>query len=123
MSQSYITALIILGFIALSLLIIALIYTIIAARRKNILMKKTDYLIEDLTYKSEMLNSTVETVSKVANYVDMFEVVARKNIKSSAKLLARNKDDIYKILDRMKKIAMGETEINKKSSSKKKEGK
>lgn len=122
MSQSYITALIVLGFIALSLLIIALIYTIISARRKNILMKKADYLIEDLTYKSEMLNSTVETVAKVANYVDMFEVVARKNIKSSAKLIARNKDDIYKIMDRIKKIAMGETN-DKKQTPKKKEDK
>lgn len=81
-------------------------------------MKKTDYLIEDLTYKSEMLNSTVETVSKLANYVDMFEVVARKNIKSSAKLVARNKDDIYKILDRLKKIAMGENQQSKQSKKK-----
>lgn len=121
MNQSYITALIVLGFIALSLLIIALIYAIIVARRKNILLKKTDYLVEDLTYKSEMLNSTVETVSKISNYVDMFEVVARKNIKSSAKLIARNKDDIYKIIDRIKKLAMGETSHKKPSKKSKKE--
>lgn len=121
MSEKYITGLIVLGFIALSLSIIALFYIIASNRRRNMLYKKADYLIEDLTYKSEILNTTVETVAKIANYVDVFEVVVRKNIKSSVRLFARNRDDIYKVLDRLKKVAMGET--SKTSSERQKRSK
>lgn len=117
MNNSLITALLIVGLIAVILSSIALLYTIVAVRRRGIMIKKLDYLIEDITYKSEMLNSTVETVSKVANYIDIFEVVARKNMKSAAKVVARNKEDIYKILDRVKKMAMG-PETNKPNSKK-----
>lgn len=116
MNTSLLTALLIVGLVALILSSIALLYTIVAVRRRGIMIKKMDYLIEDITYKSEMLNSTVETVSKVANYIDIFEVVARKNMKSAAKVVARNKEDIYKILDRVKKMAMGPDSKNNKNA-------
>ncbi len=112
-----ITALVIVSLIGIILIIIALLYGIAAIRRRAIMIKKLDYLIEDITYKSEMLNSSVETVAKIANYINVFEVVARKNIKSGAKLIARNKEDIYKILDRIRKIALGEEK--KKSKDRK----
>ena len=102
------TALVIVALIAASLSIIALLYIITASRRRAIFMRKADYLIEDITYKSETLNSTVETVAKIANYIDIFEVIARKNMKSAAKVVSRNKDDIYKIVNRIKKMAVGE---------------
>ena len=73
-----ITALVIVSLIGIILIIIALLYGIAAIRRRAIMIKKLDYLIEDITYKSEMLNSSVETVAKVSNYLDVFEVVARK---------------------------------------------
>lgn len=111
-----ITALIIVSLIGIILIIIALLYGIAATRRRAIMIKKLDYLIEDITYKSEMLNSSVETVSKIANYIDVFELVARKNIKSIAKLLARNKEDIYKILNRIKKMAVGDEVKGKKEN-------
>ena len=95
----------ILCLIAAFLGIIALLYIISAQRRRSITWKKIDYLVEDITYKSEMLNSTVETVSKISNYVDVFEVFARKNIKTVSKVIANNKDEIYKVLDKIKKIA------------------
>ena len=102
------TALVIISIIAVSLGIIAIFYIIAASRRRAIFMKKADYLIEDITYKAETLNPTVETIAKVSNYIDIFETVARKNIKSASKLISRNKDDLYKIADRIKKIAIGE---------------
>jgi uncharacterized protein YoxC len=111
-------SLIIILIIVASFGLIAILYSILVSRRKSILLKKTDYLIEDLTYKSETLNSTIETVAKIANYIDVFEVIARKNIRSGAKLISRNKEDIYKILDRLKKIAIG-PEKNKNSHKKK----
>lgn len=114
------TSLIIMSLIAVSLSIIAIFYIITASRRRAIFMKKADYLIEDITYKSETLNNTVETVAKIANYIDVFEVIARKNVKSAAKVVSRNKDDIYKIANRIKKIAIGEEE---KVKGKKKGGK
>ena len=103
-----VTALVIISIVAVSLSIIAIFYIVAASRRKAIFLKKADYLIEDFTYKSEMLSSTVETIAKMSNYVDIFEVVARKNMKSAAKVVSRNKDDIYKIVNRIKKMAVGE---------------
>ena len=104
------TTILIIGIIAILLSIIALFYAISSSRRKAIFMKKADYLIEDITYKSETLTSTIETVAKIANYVDVFEAVARKNMKSAVKVVSRNKDDVYKILNRIKKTAMGPEE-------------
>ena len=107
------TTLVIISIIAVSFSIIAIFY--ISASFK------IDYLIEDITYKSEMLNSTVETISKISNYVDAFELVTRKNMKSATKIISRNKDDIYKILNRIKLAAMGEAK--KKEQQSKKDGK
>ena len=114
------TALLILGIVTLPLAIIALFYLIAAFRRISIVMKKVDYLVEDVTYKSEMLNSTVETIAKVSNYVDAFEVVAQKNIKSLVKIIVRNKEDIYKISNRIKDLAMGKAKKTKKSKNRRK---
>lgn len=112
------TSLVILSLIAVSLAIIALLYIITSSRRRAIIMKKADYLIEDITYKSETLNSTVETVAKISNYIDIFETIAKKNMKSAAKVISRNKDDIYKIVNRIKTAAMGEEVENKKGGKK-----
>ena len=111
------TTLVIISIIAVSLSIIAIFYISASFRRRTIALKKIDYLIEDITYKSEMLNSTVETISKISNYVDAFELVSRKNMKSATKIISRNKDDIYKILNRIKLAAMGEA--NKEERNKK----
>jgi len=108
----------IVSIIAVSFSIIALFYIIASFRRRTITMKKVDYLVEDITEKMESLSSTVETVAKISNYIDAFETISRKNIKSAAKLIARNKDDLYKIANRIKEIATGE----KQEVSKKKKG-
>ena len=110
----------IVAIVAVSFSIIAIFYIIAAFRRRTITMKKVDYLIEDITHKAETLNSTVETIAKMANYIDAFEAISKKNIKSAAKLVARNKDDLYKIANRVKEMAMGKQEVEK---SKKKGGK
>lgn len=109
------TTLVIMGIIVLAIAAVALVYIALAARRRTITMKKVDYLVEDITFKSESLTSTIETVAKMANYIDAFETIARKNIKSAAKLINRNKDDLYKIANRIKKLAIGkeETKNNK----------
>ena len=118
--SSLILTLLIISIIAVVFLIVALFYVIASFRRRSITMKKVDYLVEDITYKSEMLTSTVETVSKISNYIDAFEVVTRKNIKSATKLYFRNKDDIEKVLQRILRLATGESkETASKTNSKK----
>ena len=115
-----IKGLVIIGIIAASLSIVAMLYLIASSRRKVIFFKKADYLIEDITYKSEMLNPTIETIVKVSNYIDVFDAIAKKNMKSAARAVSRNKDDIYKIINRIKKAAMGPEETkNKKNGGKK----
>ena len=93
--------------------IIAVFYMIIALRRISIATKKFDYLIEDLTYKSELLNSTSETISKLTNYIDAFEVIARRNIKSGVRLVSKNRDVIYKMTDKIKDIIKSESDGSK----------
>ena len=53
---------------AIAILIILLIYIIFLVRRANIVFKKVDYLIEDITYKAESLNVAVDAINKIANY-------------------------------------------------------
>ncbi|WP_425379816.1 hypothetical protein [Spiroplasma endosymbiont of Stenodema calcarata] len=91
--------------ILLCLAIVFCCYGIIAARKVAIAAKKFDYFVEDLTYKSEMLNSTVDTVVKVSNYIDVFEAFAKRNVKAWVKVIARNKDIAYRIVDKLKDFA------------------
>lgn len=91
--------------VLLCLAIVFCCYGIIAARKVAIAAKKFDYFVEDLTYKSEMLNSTVDTVVKVSNYIDVFETFAKRNVKAWVKVIARNKDIAYRIVDKLKDFA------------------
>ncbi len=108
-------ALIILSIIAIVIIILAAIYSINSFRRMSIAYKKLDYLIEDLTYKSEMLNTTVETITKMSNYLDSFEVVAHKNVKAGVKLVARNKDLFYDLAERARTLATEQAAKGKKT--------
>ncbi len=108
-------ALIILSIIAIVIIILAAIYSINSFRRMSIAYKKLDYLIEDLTYKSEMLNTTVETITKMSNYLDSFEVVAHKNVKAGVKLVARNKDLFYDLAERARTLATEQAAKSKKT--------
>lgn len=89
-------------------LILIAFYGLVLVRQLAITSKKFDYLIEDITYKSEMLNATIETVVKVSNYVDAFEVVAKRNVKSGLRLLARNKDVFYRLRERLREFSSSE---------------
>ncbi|AGR41561.1 hypothetical protein [Spiroplasma taiwanense] len=94
--------------ILLALAIILTLYTIITLRKVGIAAKKVDYFFEDLTYKSEMLNATVDTVARVTNYVDIFDAFAKRNVKSWVKVATKNKDIIYKLVDKLREFANSE---------------
>lgn len=76
--------------------IIAFLYMILAFRKITIVSKKVDYLVEDLTYKSEKLNSVVEAVVKLSNYVNVVEAVVKKNSDTIAKFIKNNAEHIKK---------------------------
>ncbi len=103
----------IVGTILLFALILFVLYLIVIARRTNIVMKKVDYLIEDITYKSESLSVSVDTLNKFSNYLLAFDATTKKNLKSAIHLVSENRDYIYKVLDKVK------AELNNSSNSKK----
>ncbi|WP_338984814.1 hypothetical protein [Spiroplasma endosymbiont of Diplazon laetatorius] len=94
--------------ILLALAIILTLYTIMTLRKVGIAAKKVDYFFEDLTYKSEMLNATVDTVARVTNYVDIFDAFAKRNVKSWVKVATKNKDVVYKLVDKLREFANSE---------------
>ena len=115
-SKGTILALIIIGVVLLLLLSIAAIYLIASLRRRNVVLKKIDYLVEDITYKSESLNVTVETINKISNYILSLDAVTQTGFKSAVKLISENKNYIYAI---MKKL---QTDVEKRKDTSKKSG-
>lgn len=102
LSEGVYLTLLIVGIILLSLLVIATLYGIAGLRRKNIVLKKVDYFIEDITYKSESLNVTVETLNKISNYALSLDAVSEKGFKSAIKVISENRNYIYSIFDKMR---------------------
>jgi predicted PurR-regulated permease PerM len=99
------TVLIIVGCIALFVLLFTLVYMIIAFRKIGIVAKKLDYLVEDLTYKSEMLTPTVEALTKVSNYIDLFESIINQNADALINYINKNKSSTTKFISKLKDIA------------------
>jgi hypothetical protein len=108
-----ILALVILGSIALGILSIVLIYSLTLLRRTNIVMKKVDYLVEDVTYKTESLSTSVEAVNKISDYVLAADSFSKKGFSSLLKLFTQNKNFFYELIDKIK----GE-EVKKKATKK-----
>lgn len=86
------TWLIILIAIVCCIAIVAFVYMILAFRKIIIVSKKTDYLVEDLTYKSERLNDTISTIAKISNYLEATENLVKNNAETlDAILNGKNK--------------------------------
>lgn len=96
--------------ILLIISILAIIYLVIVLRRVGIAAKKVDYFFEDLTYKAELLNTTVDAVARITNYLDLFDAFAKRNVKSWVKVATKNKDIIYKFIDKLRDFANSEEE-------------
>ncbi len=107
--------LIILIIIGLILIVVAL-YGVAAMRRRTVVLKKVDYLIEDITYKSESLNVTVETLNKISNYALSMDALSKNGLKATVKLISENRNYIYSVLDKMRKDVEAREEKDKKSS-------
>ncbi|ASP27922.1 hypothetical protein SCORR_v1c01470 [Spiroplasma corruscae] len=94
--------------ILLAIAIVLSLYSIITLRKVGIAARKVDYFFEDLTYKSEMMNATVDTIAKVSNYIDLFDAFTKRNVKSWVKVATKNKDVLYKLVDKLKDFANSE---------------
>lgn len=94
--------LIIVGITALVILSFVLLYSLSLIRRTNIVMKKIDYLVEDVTYKSESLNVAVEAINKISNYVLTFDSLTKKGFSSLTKLVSENRNYFYSLISKWK---------------------
>lgn len=96
--------LIILIAILVCLSIIAVIYKIFSYRRISVVAKKIDYLVEDLIYKSEFLTPTIEAISKISSYIDLFEGIVKKNSESLMNYVVNNKESVFKFSKQLKEV-------------------
>jgi len=118
-SKGTVLALIIIGVILVLLLSVAAVYLIASLRRRNVVLKKLDYLIEDITYKSESLNVTVETINKISNYILSLDAVTQTGFKSAIKLISENKNYIYGIIKKLQSDVEDKKNAEKKPANKK----
>lgn len=90
--------------ILVCLAIIVCLYMIIAYRKVGIVSKKIDYLVEDLTYKSELLTPVIDSVVKIGSYIDLFEGIFQQKSESLLKYASNNKESIYKLGKQLKEV-------------------
>jgi predicted PurR-regulated permease PerM len=106
-NDTTITIIIIVGCILLFLALFAVLYMIVAYRRIGVVAKKLDYLIEDLTYKTEMLTPTIEALVKLSNYIDLLESFANQNSSSLMRYISNNRESAFKMVDKLKDVVKG----------------
>lgn len=58
----------------------------------SIVSKKLDYLVEDLTYKSEKMNDVVSSIVKISNYINAAEDLVKNNADVISKVLLENSE-------------------------------
>ncbi len=112
LTDTALLALLIIAIILGLILIVVALYGVAAMRRRTVVLKKVDYLVEDITYKSESLNVTVETLNKVSNYALSMDALTKNGLKSSLKLISENRNYIYSILEKMR----NDVEIREKAA-------
>lgn len=100
--EAALLALTIIGSIAAGTLVIVLLYFTSLIRRTNIVMKKVDYLVEELTYKAESLTVAVDAIRKLSNYVLAADAFTQKGFKSLFKFLTQNKNFFYGFIDKLR---------------------
>ncbi|MBQ0045322.1 MAG: hypothetical protein KBS35_00315 [Mycoplasma sp.] len=96
------TALIVLVTILVCVAIVLCVYLIITFRKIHIVAKKLDYLVEDLTYKSEQLTPVVDSIVKISNFIDILDSVLKQKSQDLIKQSSGNKESIYKVAKEVK---------------------
>lgn len=118
-TESKLTLVVLVLLIILILIAIVIaIYGLAATRKKAVVLKKVDYLIEDITYKSESLNVSVETINKMSNYVMSIDSVSQKGFKQLLKFISENRNYIFAILEKLRSDVENDKGGKKKTTKK-----
>ncbi len=83
------------------------VYGAIVLRRFLIVMKKVDYLVEDITYKSETLSPILDSLLKVSSYVDVMDDIIKNNAEQIKKVTNDNKVALNKYKSQLEKVLNG----------------
>lgn len=100
--------LIILLSVLASLFIFVLLYLTYTFRKICITTKKLDYLIEDITYKSEMLSPVIDSLIKLSTYVSVIDVAVKKTSGNIEKVVKNNFENIQKFNKQLEKVLLNE---------------
>lgn len=84
--------------------IVVCIYLIITYRKIHIVAKKLDYLVEDITYKSEQLTSVVDSLVKIGEFIDVIDSILKKKTQEVIKQTSGSKESIYQVAKEIKEI-------------------
>ena len=93
------------GIIALIALLVAIGFLIRFLLKMDKFFKESKKLVKNVNKKIEGLDQILKNMNRLANYFDIFEVIAKKNVKSAAKLFARNKEVVNNLIDKVKTFA------------------
>lgn len=84
-------------------IVILLVFFWFLRRSLNVL-KKADYLIEDITFKSESLKPVFDAAITLSNYFNTAEKVANENLSDIINLFSKNNIEVQTIIENIKKI-------------------
>lgn len=100
--------LIILLCILASLGILLIVYLFFVFRKISITTKKIDYLVEDITYKSESLSPVIDSLIKVSSYVNVIDLAIKRNSTTIENIIKNNQDSIKKFNKQLEKALLDE---------------
>lgn len=95
--------------------IVAFTYITFVFRRIGIVAKKLDYLVEDLTYKSEKLNPAIDAVVKISTYLDVLESLIKKDAKEIVEFVKNNRSNVEKMKQNINE-SFGQIELKKEEN-------
>lgn len=84
--------------------IIVLIYFLWFIRRSMNVVKKVDYLIEDITFKSESLKVVFDAAISLSTYFNSLENIINDNINNLVNLFNTNNKEVADIVQNIKEI-------------------
>ncbi|WP_391591507.1 hypothetical protein MCAV_04520 [[Mycoplasma] cavipharyngis] len=95
--------------ILIGILVVVSIITIIiifsTMRRMSNVIKKIDYIVEDLTYKAESFSETVEAIKGFSKYINLFQSLIDDQNPQKSEYVKQNRKKIMALSKYLSKIA------------------
>ncbi len=89
--------------VAACIFILVCLFGLLLLRRFSILIKKLDFLVEDITFKSENIAPFLDSLLKITSYVDVLDVIVKKNINGIKKVVENNASNMKKMMNELEK--------------------